>query len=1582
MNIEHLAKEQILTTKTVYLASPERMFSEFKGERENIKNYNGRQLLEMLQNADDAAAKTQKEKKALISLHGSSLIIANTGSPFSTEGLRSIFHSHLSPKEAIENQIGKKGLGFRSILSWSEKIIIRSSDTSIAFSTLYSAELLKELLDNENFRLKFDGLNIKNHKQPISTLVCPKVVKHKIPKELEEFDTIISIELKANARAEVEDQIAKDIDGEVLLFLNSLESIVIDVDGNRTAFSKKKVQESTLIEQVTSQENKSSNWNIKSLKGVFEDLAMPYEISFAWKEALDESRDYIYSYFRTKVPLKCKGILHGSFELNADRNLIIQDEDKYNARLIGLLPKLLTECSAAITKTSDKVSYAPLSVLDINLDSLSNIIDTKKLLQEIKDNARLSAVFPVISNNYIDWEADPVHYDCEELTTHLDPESFPDVLHWCTDPFCLSFITETNSYKLESVVKNIISKRSEIPISQYASIVLFIHSQTKDNNALQELSLFFDRDMKPLHFSSAIFFPEKKLKYEIPSEISLQIIHPSLAEELLRQSGKDSYEALCSALPNYELKQYELFQLIETVISHYSANPDNSRIIAMHHQLYKIFLSYNPEKNDELTLDVLILTKKSSLSKVSAVYLSKELGGQLAEEIYSYNKHKIVASPVKFGLETDLLKWKKYLLWLGIASFPRFVRLQRQNQYAEYSMKGFNFKQSIEGRHFIGGYSQFTGDLASYGAIIVHSLDDLDGILKNNKSEKILQLINEYAELREYLEQDTEPKGSVIYLNFHYAKKTPSVSAADMRSFILWKLKNTAWINTESQRRSAPDQCSTAAYINEDFRGLIERPLFDPEILRRCKISRDKFDYLLSLVGIHRTINTFSTELLYSILHLLPEIDPEGKKTKTIYNQLSVNFDRVESLNKKDRNYMEYHRSGKVLCRNGEFMPISEAYYVNDKRYGESITARFNTIEIERRRGRDKIRKLFGVEPLDELELSVDGNPLAHGLNSIFISEMEAFKPYVYVLRKDMDSGNERTAIKEVKFVLVNSLALCLKKTEKVEIVNLADYEYFYDKAKRTVYINTSQNYHDLSDLKEDIHICSSVAEAWAAVLDVDSHRHHIRELFSKSPAVRDELLRSELDDNSLQKLNEARGILGIASNPRAEFWTAYIKCLKKGKYKYQQLADQQLLQFLTASFPNQSPHITAAFSSLNYDNINEEDNSEIIVGLLSLSGIDFPQFNEFLYPPIEIASLCRRKFKETAALWRETFISHLYAKINAENKGQQNFINLADKYGSLEGITFNTVFYEDHLSSYFKTAINDTFGIVISDPVQKIDLAEIYQANMSRILADNQITENAESLFRQFLKDHHIYSSSLHFSSQLGKIYEAFSQWSGNKSANPVPSSIPSKRIGFGKDVILYSDLADLKTQADRILHQSDLKGISINIIKTAATSPATAPGRSQNSGRPSRSAKTQKEEIGFLGEYIVYNYLLKNLTDTSSLTWVSDYARQCGVNSLGGDGHGYDIEYIPNNAKHIRYVEVKVVGREDAFHITPGEIQFGEKNKQHHEIFLVRNIENPMAVKIERILNLFDYKGKSFNSNDSFSVLNDSYVIKFNKQ
>lgn len=139
-------ENEIQIRKDVYKKSPSDMVSAYNREVETRKEYNGRQLLELLQNADD-----EKSDEVLIKLdtQHNSLQISNRGvecTPFSFEGIRSLMISNLSSK-TNKKFIGNKGLGFRSIINWSETITITSNNLDIVFSRDIVDEVYNELFD-------------------------------------------------------------------------------------------------------------------------------------------------------------------------------------------------------------------------------------------------------------------------------------------------------------------------------------------------------------------------------------------------------------------------------------------------------------------------------------------------------------------------------------------------------------------------------------------------------------------------------------------------------------------------------------------------------------------------------------------------------------------------------------------------------------------------------------------------------------------------------------------------------------------------------------------------------------------------------------------------------------------------------------------------------------------------------------------------------------------------------------------------------------------------------------------------------------------------------------------------------------------------------------------------------------------------------------------------------------------------------------------------------------------------------------------------------------------------------------------
>jgi hypothetical protein len=138
------------------------------------------------------------------------------------------------------------------------------------------------------------------------------------------------------------------------------------------------------------------------------------------------------------------------------------------------------------------------------------------------------------------------------------------------------------------------------------------------------------------------------------------------------------------------------------------------------------------------------------------------------------------------------------------------------------------------------------------------------------------------------------------------------------------------------------------------------------------------------------------------------------------------------------------------------------------------------------------------------------------------------------------------------------------------------------------------------------------------------------------------------------------------------------------------------------------------------------------------------------------------------------------------------------------------------------------------------------------------------------------------------------------------------------------------------------------------------------------------QTKEIGFVGEYYMYNLLVKKYSKEKVL-WVSEYARVANIKPNGNDAEGYDIRYLDEKDK-VHYVEVKAsIDEDSSFPISSPEVRFGEQHKSNYEVIIVQNA----LTNKRKTINLgyiFEYEeDESFNSNSKFAVENDGFRIRF---
>ena len=333
-------KKKLETRKRVYLTDSNIILEDYLKEKEKIEEYNGRQLLEMLQNADDEAI-TEKEKTCFIKLTENQLTIANNGRKFSQGGIESLMYSNISPKVLEQNKVGHKGLGFRSILSWANNITIKSYDFAVEFSETNAKEFLKTLIkENPEIESQLNSKE-KNEKYPIATLRCPRILEN-IPDNLSKYDTYIVVDLKELQTQEVQEQINIEINKEVLLFLNNLKKIIVESPERNFEIEKINNTNITTIREINKVTNETLEkvWSLKTRKAKYQNKN--YELKIAWNENLDDEIGRLYSYFKTNVKFPFPALIHGTFELTSDRNHFAP-KSEYNTFLVDELIQLLVD---------------------------------------------------------------------------------------------------------------------------------------------------------------------------------------------------------------------------------------------------------------------------------------------------------------------------------------------------------------------------------------------------------------------------------------------------------------------------------------------------------------------------------------------------------------------------------------------------------------------------------------------------------------------------------------------------------------------------------------------------------------------------------------------------------------------------------------------------------------------------------------------------------------------------------------------------------------------------------------------------------------------------------------------------------------------------------------------------------------------------------------------------------------------------------------------------------------------------------------------------------------------------------------
>ncbi|GAA1645599.1 hypothetical protein GCM10009744_40470 [Kribbella alba] len=205
-------------------AAPVRFREDANAEEDlALGGYLDRVVVELAQNAADAAARAGVPGRVRFSFRDATLVVANTGTPLSAEGVESLATLRASAKrDEADSAVGRFGVGFSAVLGVTDEPVILSrtggirfsrADTAAAVANLGSAELETE---------------VRRRDGHVPALRLPFTAEGEPP---EGYDTAVILPLRDEAAAELVRRLLDEADDALLLALPGLERIEFDVDG-------------------------------------------------------------------------------------------------------------------------------------------------------------------------------------------------------------------------------------------------------------------------------------------------------------------------------------------------------------------------------------------------------------------------------------------------------------------------------------------------------------------------------------------------------------------------------------------------------------------------------------------------------------------------------------------------------------------------------------------------------------------------------------------------------------------------------------------------------------------------------------------------------------------------------------------------------------------------------------------------------------------------------------------------------------------------------------------------------------------------------------------------------------------------------------------------------------------------------------------------------------------------------------------------------------------------------------------------------------------------------------------------------
>ncbi|MFF5498281.1 sacsin N-terminal ATP-binding-like domain-containing protein [Streptomyces aquilus] len=247
-----------------WATSPARFREDANAEEDLVLGgYRDRLVVELAQNAADAAARAQVPGRLRLTLRDGVLVAANTGAPLDATGVESLSTLRASAKRdtsAGTPSVGRFGVGFAAVLAVTDEPAVVGRHGGVRWSL---AEARDHAADTARHSPGL-GDEIRRRDGHVPLLRLPFAAEGTAP---DGYDTAVILPLRDMAAADLAERLLRAVDDALLLALPGLDEVVIEAGADVRTLRRRTDGDFVVVEDVRDGETGATRWRVVSGHG-------------------------------------------------------------------------------------------------------------------------------------------------------------------------------------------------------------------------------------------------------------------------------------------------------------------------------------------------------------------------------------------------------------------------------------------------------------------------------------------------------------------------------------------------------------------------------------------------------------------------------------------------------------------------------------------------------------------------------------------------------------------------------------------------------------------------------------------------------------------------------------------------------------------------------------------------------------------------------------------------------------------------------------------------------------------------------------------------------------------------------------------------------------------------------------------------------------------------------------------------------------------------------------------------------------------------------------------------------------------